>query len=768
MTIMVAGGLTFAVPGVMPEAMAANANLFVSAENSQYGNIMVGPQVVEVVVIDSDINETNQSNGEPDVTVNGKKLRMAQATDGNWYGYFADKTQATTADQILETNSVDAGYGIDFGQFCGAGSTATSSDETTQMFSDTVGVAFPIRSNGTGFGVNGTSTITNCTTDFNLNAGVNDPGAATQGSVVVANSTHSVASANTVSTGVDGTVSNVVREAKKINTISGLANGIGQIGLKDDGLWPFVQLYDLTTGGNVEIKYAKGGGVQTTTLTFDTYSDVSETLDRTKYPQGGQVFFTIHDPWLDIDPTDEDSWTFDTNTSGGYGIYYQLFNENGADAGDGNNVPNYNSNLSALMAEEGVLKLNRNTQSASTAPVFIQDNDDTVYTACAAGTQSSCATNGGTVAANQQPVTVVETLPSSGVFVTYDESDKSQLKIHSSAIRGTSATITYADGHTILVGNSFATIEINPIDDTWNSGEEIPVVLVDEDQNKNSRSDEDLQVKTYTNATLIPALETGDPFTLGENRTSAGVGNADALFGRFSVDPSTMVLRASDGYTRAVTETVSKYSEIMLLGPQQSVAGINGIVIDYNVKYSDFFDTVKDTRTDATTKLYGTNLVNLDASGFNATGSYDIYLLNNTAQIITASDALASGTGALKIANAVDPKSITAFNQTTGAGGTNSTTTNVMTELFSASDKPSATADYFGVLIVHSASSGQAGWTTFANTVDAKPLAIDFFSFGFTDDGAQSSERVANQVVRIEVEETGENGKEEAEGRKRY
>jgi hypothetical protein len=31
MTIMVAGGLTIAFPGVMPEAMAANANLFVSA-----------------------------------------------------------------------------------------------------------------------------------------------------------------------------------------------------------------------------------------------------------------------------------------------------------------------------------------------------------------------------------------------------------------------------------------------------------------------------------------------------------------------------------------------------------------------------------------------------------------------------------------------------------------------------------------------------------------------------------------------------------------
>ena len=42
MTIMVAGGLTIAFPGVMPEAMAANANLFVSAENSQFGNLKIG------------------------------------------------------------------------------------------------------------------------------------------------------------------------------------------------------------------------------------------------------------------------------------------------------------------------------------------------------------------------------------------------------------------------------------------------------------------------------------------------------------------------------------------------------------------------------------------------------------------------------------------------------------------------------------------------------------------------------------------------------
>ncbi|MGH1569227.1 MAG: hypothetical protein ACRBBZ_08675, partial [Nitrosopumilus sp.] len=83
MTIMLAGGMTIAAPSMMPAAHAANANLFVSAENSQFDNYMSGPQVIEVVVIDSDINDTDEAKGEPDITVNGKVLRMVQAVDGN-------------------------------------------------------------------------------------------------------------------------------------------------------------------------------------------------------------------------------------------------------------------------------------------------------------------------------------------------------------------------------------------------------------------------------------------------------------------------------------------------------------------------------------------------------------------------------------------------------------------------------------------------------------------------------------------------------------
>jgi hypothetical protein len=40
-----------------------------------------------VNVKDESSFSTDELVGEPDVTINGKQLRMAQATDGNWYGY---------------------------------------------------------------------------------------------------------------------------------------------------------------------------------------------------------------------------------------------------------------------------------------------------------------------------------------------------------------------------------------------------------------------------------------------------------------------------------------------------------------------------------------------------------------------------------------------------------------------------------------------------------------------------------------------------------
>jgi len=80
---------------------ATNSNLFVSAENSQFANHFSGSMVIEVVIRDPNLHDTGEGKGEPDVTLNGKSLRMVQATDGNWYAYFANVDKAKIADSIV-------------------------------------------------------------------------------------------------------------------------------------------------------------------------------------------------------------------------------------------------------------------------------------------------------------------------------------------------------------------------------------------------------------------------------------------------------------------------------------------------------------------------------------------------------------------------------------------------------------------------------------------------------------------------------------------
>ena len=50
------------------------------------------------------------------------------------------------------------------------------------------------------------------------------------------------------------------------------------------------------------------------------------TLDRDSYPPGAHVHATITSMSHNIDPTDEDSWTYDTESDI---AFYQYFDENG-------------------------------------------------------------------------------------------------------------------------------------------------------------------------------------------------------------------------------------------------------------------------------------------------------------------------------------------------------------------------------------------------------------------------------------------------------
>ena len=88
MTIMFAGGMTIAIPGETPVAVAQTGMLSVSATAAP-GNSFGGPQIIQIVVDDPTRSETGDNISSPDVTIDGISVDMTQADTGKWYGHVA-------------------------------------------------------------------------------------------------------------------------------------------------------------------------------------------------------------------------------------------------------------------------------------------------------------------------------------------------------------------------------------------------------------------------------------------------------------------------------------------------------------------------------------------------------------------------------------------------------------------------------------------------------------------------------------------------------
>ena len=288
-------------------AQAANPNLYVSAENSYVANHFTGSMVIEVVVNDPNLSDTGVGKGEPDVTINGKSIRMVQATDGKWYAYFANLDKAKIADQTVGL----AGQGLDFGEFCSKDTTVFG-----PTFSGSDGLAIP-RTGSTG-ATNGNSVFSTCTSIPN-------------GSII----------------------NNVVRYPKSINTNSAIPSG--QIGL-NSAVWPIIQLYSFSN--SVVIQYNGAGSAQTVSLQYDEIPNITTSMDRTNYPPNSQVFLTINDMQLNQDPTARDSWSF--NVASPLAVYYEAFTETGSNAANGGaGLVNLYSQLSSLgFDKNGIVSMN--------------------------------------------------------------------------------------------------------------------------------------------------------------------------------------------------------------------------------------------------------------------------------------------------------------------------------------------------------------------------------------------------------------------------
>ena len=461
-SLMALFSIMLLVPVIDAEA-SSNPNLFVSAENSQFDNHFSGSMVIEVVIRDSNLSDTDQGKGEPDVTLNGKTLRMVQATDGNWYAYFANVEKAKIADSTVGL----AGKGLDFGVFC---SRDTASSVFGISLSETDGVAVP-QSNGlTGF-KNGDSSLTACT----------------------GSPTDSV------------NLNNVVRKAKSINTNSNIP--VGQIGLDSDA-WPLIQLYSFN---DVTIQYNPGGSPQQVSLEYDDMQNISLNIDRDLYPTNSEVFLTVNDFQLNQDPTDEDSWTFDIDSNPS--TFYQAFDSSG------NNDANGNAGLVDLIPNLSNLNFKNNGKLSLTLGniLELQINNDQPDSSIDTDGVSNTFSN---------IVTLVEQEPNSGIFESFDSSDNSVMAILSNAPRGQTGQITYNEKSiSILTGFSTSSVSVGnepaltiANGETLNPGIEYPVILNDPDQNLNTGARDDLDVFRAT--ALIPTITIGDPLTLENSQSS--------------------------------------------------------------------------------------------------------------------------------------------------------------------------------------------------------------------------------------------------------
>ena len=168
-----------------------------------------------------------------------------------------------------------------------------------------------------------------------------------------------------------------------------------------------------------------------------------------------------------------------------------------------------------------------------------------------------------------------------------------------------------------------------------------------------------------------------------------------------------------------------------------SGAGSDSILIDFKTTMGDLRQTIGDTSTG---DLIGYNLLNIDVRSYNSTGTFNIFLVNSIGKIILGGETgtLGSLVGTLPIATGVGPQSLTSLNDTA-----------VNTGLFSSKTPDT---NNVGLLIQHVGDT-----TNVVKSGDIDPIVADFFSFGFSGDGVQASERTANQIIRIEAEESGDN-----------
>ena len=170
-------------------------------------------------------------------------------------------------------------------------------------------------------------------------------------------------------------------------------------------------------------------------------------FDRDHYGLNHEIGVTIGNNEMNIDPTDEDSWTFGTLPTNAT-VFYQLFDENGANDSAGTKaVIKFDAFTQPFGFDTGVLEIDVNGPGDATNDVlYFQDNGDQVVDCSSGlcGVLSSGALNNG-ISRASQAVTFTETGANTGIFTNWDDSLVTNMYINAAADRGTQATFKWDD-----------------------------------------------------------------------------------------------------------------------------------------------------------------------------------------------------------------------------------------------------------------------------------------------------------------------------------
>ena len=632
----------------------------------------------------------------PDITVNGDAVRMTKALDGNWYAYIADTSEVLAVDNDadgVELTGTDVVSGLDFGTTPCAAAIAAGGDSLAKY----------------------------C-----------------------------------------GAAQNVVRSEKSISTVD------------DPTTWPFIQTYEFP--GTIEIQYNKAGGTQISTITFDDVDSPGLSLDRSIYPAGAQVHVTIEDNRLNIDPTSDDIWTWNVESGTlyympertllltGVGAFTAAIDEAALwiatdvcgdcalliDPNTQNDFLEHDAVLELVSLDDLPI---RNTADLVEGVDGVDEDADTVEIELVEAVTRVDPEMWFTVAEDGGPNTAV--------FTATDLNDESILRIADDAIRGSFAIIDYDDSQTgIQVEFSTATIDIQSPDDVWTSGLDIPIVVVDGDANKNSLSGDDISL-TDVNS-IIPTLVTGDPFTLGEVS-----GILDTWIGwDADVTGSLAILNdASDpamdpGPFRGFNNTGNTASAENTLWQDSDTNTRNNAIVLLDAE-SVSVEPVSE-RGILTFSLPNTTDVSTAIAGNADTDPY----ANVDFLVIDIEDGYGALLERLIDESDIPPRGVNLINYDVGSLGEG---VSVGSIVIMVDGTPQMTIDNL---------DGSSGYTQIDTTAlpnagnllqirlnfDADttieadtpyPIVVDFFSFGYENEGQASDERIANQIIRLELEENG-------------